>query len=400
MTEVQLLVNRSFKFLKDYDARWVVISGGAGSGKSYAVAQHIILGCLQFPTRRYLCVRKIARSLRYSVFALFRELIDSMGLATFFEVNRSELTFSCVTGASIVLLGLDDPEKIKSIQGITDVWMEEATEFIEEDANQLNLRLRGGDLPKRLLLTFNPIINTHWLKRRFFDTPIANVHTYRTTYKDNAFLDAAYISELEALKDKDLNFHRIYALGEWGEQGDNVFTRYMIHDFDLDESSLESVCQGIDFGFNHASAVERCGMKDGELYVFDEFYRKGITNRELLDHIRDFDRDWQRHRFVADSAEPARILEFQQADFNMVPAVKGPSSLRDGIDYLRSLMIHVHRSKCPHLAAEIGAYQYRVDKKSGERIDEFVEFNDDCIAALRYATEAHRHLYAEWGVLR
>jgi len=125
-----------------------------------------------------------------------------------------------------------------------------------------------------------------------------------------------------------------------------------------------------------------------------------LTNRELLDHVKEFDPSFLQHRYTADSAEPARILEFQKADFLMVPAVKGPRSLRDGIDYLRSLHIHIHKNKCPHLAAEIGSYQYRVEKASGERIDEFVEFNDDAIAALRYATEAHRHLMAEWGVLR
>jgi phage terminase large subunit len=396
----EVVINKAYKFLKDYGPRWEVISGGAGSGKSYAAAQHVILGCLQYPKRRYLCVRKVKASLRNSVFALLKEVIDSMGVGLFFTPNHTEMSFACVTGAAVILAGLDDPEKIKSIQGITDIWAEEATEFIELDMDQLNLRLRGGLLPMRLALTFNPIINTHWLKRRFFDTPDPTVSTHKTTYKDNAFLDAAYITELEGLKNRDLNFWNIYAQGEWGEQGDNVFTRFVIHDFDYCADDLDNVSRGIDFGFNHASAVEQCGMKDGELYVFDEFYRKGLTNRELIDHVKEFDPSFLSHRFIADSAEPARILEFQKADFDVQAAVKGPNSLKDGIDWLRSVMIHVHKSKCPHLAAEIGSYQYRVEKKTGERIDEFVEFNDDCIAALRYATESMRALMPAWGVLR
>jgi phage terminase large subunit len=396
----EVLINKAYKFLKDYGPRWEVISGGAGSGKSYAAAQHVILGCLQYPKRRYLCVRKVAKSLRNSVYALLNEIIGSMGVGAFFEVNKTDMTFSCVTGAAAILAGLDDAEKIKSIQGITDVWLEETTEFIEQDVNQLNLRIRGGLLPMRLVLTFNPIINTHWIKRRFFDSQDSGVRTHKTTYRDNAFLDAAYIAELEGLKTRDLNFWNIYAQGEWGEQGDSVFTRFIVHDFDYGSDDLENVSRGIDFGFNHASAVEVCGMKDGELYVFDEFYRKGLTNRELIDHVKEFDPSFIQHAFIADSAEPARILEFQQGDFDVRPAVKGPNSLKDGIDYLRSVVIHIHKSKCPHLAVEIGSYQYRVDKKSGERIDEFVEFNDDCIAALRYATEAHRSIYPEWGVLK
>jgi phage terminase large subunit len=395
----EILINKAYKFLKDYGPRWEVISGGAGSGKSYAAAQHVILGCLQFPKRRYLCVRKVAKSLLNSVFALLNEIITSMGVNAFFDVNKTDMTFSCVTGAAVILGGLDDAEKIKSIHGITDVWLEEATEFIEQDINQLNLRMRGGILPMRLVLTFNPIINTHFLKRRFFDSPDPTWRTHKTTYRDNAFLDAAYIAELEALKNRDANFWNVYAQGEWGEQGDAVFTRYVIHDFDYGEADLEQVSRGMDFGFNHASAVEVCGMKDGELYVFDEFYSKQLTNPELIDRINEFDPSFLQHRFIADSAEPARILEFQKADFDMQAAVKGPNSLKDGIDWLRSVVIHIHKSKCPHLAAEIGSYQYRVDKKSGERIDEFVEFNDDCIAALRYATENMRALMPAWGVL-
>jgi phage terminase large subunit len=396
---IEVKVNKAYDFLGEYGPRFEVISGGAGSGKSYRVAQDCILGAVN-SKRRYLCVRKVAKTLRNSIFALFKEIIDEMGLTPFFETNKTEMTFTCVTGAKFILVGLDDVEKIKSIHGITDVWIEEATELLEQDLDQLNLRLRGGLDTKRIILTFNPIINTHWLKRRFFDTPSPDVRTHKTTYKDNLFLDAAYVAQLEGLKDRDVNFWNIYAQGEWGEQGDNVFTRYLIHDFDYGAASLENVSYGMDFGFNHASALEACGMKDGELYVFDEFYRKGLTNRELIEHVKEFDPSFLSHKFIADSAEPARILEFQKEDFLMVPAVKGAMSLKDGIDYLRSIMIHVHKSNCPNLAREIGSYQYRVEKKTGERIDEFVEFNDDAIAALRYATEAHRKLYAEWGVLR
>jgi phage terminase large subunit len=392
-------VNKAFDFLFDYSVRYEVVSGGAGSGKSYAVAQYIILGCIN-SKRIYLCVRKVAHTLRNSVFALLCEVVKNMGLSAFFVINKSDMTLTCVTGAKCILAGLDDPEKIKSIQGITDIWVEEATEFTEGDINQLDLRLRGGTLPKRMVFTFNPIISSHWLKRRFFDTPSDDIRTHKTTWRDNKHLDAAYIRQLEDLKNRDENFWKVYSEGEWGELGDNVFTRFIIHDFDYGEGDLESVSCGMDFGFNHASAVECCGMRDSELYVFDEFYAKGLTNSELIERVKEFDPNWMDHSFIADSAEPARILEFQKSDFQMTAAVKGPKSLHDGVDWLRSIMIHVHKTRCPNLAREIGSYQYRVDKKTGERIDEFVEFNDDCIAALRYATESMRALAPEWSVLR
>ncbi len=388
--EVKAKINKAYKFLREYGPRWEVVYGGAGSGKSYAVAQGIILGCLEYPKRKYLCVRKVATSLRYSIYALIAEIIGEMGLNSYFEANKTELSFRCATGARIMLLGLDDPEKTKSIHGITDVWIEEANEFTEQDVEQLNLRVRGGEERKRLVLTFNPILNTHWLKRHFFDTPIENVHITKTTYLDNAFLDAEYKAELEALKDRDFNLYQIYTLGIWGELGQGVFTRFVVEEFPYGEADLSSVGQGVDFGFNHASACIRMGMRDGELYVFDEFYRKGLTNRELIDAVKEWDVGYASHLYVGDSSEPARIKDFTDAGFRMVPAVKGKGSLKDGVDFIRSMQVHVHRTRCPHLAAEMPAYQYRVEKTTGERIDEFMEFNDDCIAALRYAVEPIR----------
>jgi hypothetical protein len=122
------------------------------------------------------------------------------------------------TGNEILCAGMDDPEKIKSIAGITSVWCEEATELDELDFNQLELRVRGEtENYKQFIITFNPISEQHWLKGRFFDVPDTETLILHTTYKDNSFLDADYIYHLTERVKANPNLHKVYVLGEWGK---------------------------------------------------------------------------------------------------------------------------------------------------------------------------------------
>ena len=167
----EVLVNKAYLPVLSDESRFKVLYGGAGSGKSHFVAQSVVLRCLKEKGRRFLIVRKVARTLRYSVFVLIREIIATMGLENVFEVNRTDMTITCrLNGNQLLFLGLDDVEKLKSIHGITDIWIEEASEVLQSDFEQLNLRLRGNpEIKKQVVLTFNPISATHWLKQYFFD---------------------------------------------------------------------------------------------------------------------------------------------------------------------------------------------------------------------------------------
>jgi phage terminase large subunit len=278
--------------------------------------------------------------------------------------------------------------KLKSIFGITDVFVEEATECTPEDITQLNLRARGKGPQKRLILAFNPISASHFLKRRFFDVPADNVSLHVMTYKDNAFLDPDDVEVLEEMRERDPDSYQVYALAQWGTHSSVlVFTNFEIRDFAYGADDLEDVGQGVDFGFNHASCVERSGMKDGELYVFDEFYQKGITNPELIEDVKAFDPGYERNRYVGDSAEPARIEEFLKAGFRKMTACrKGAGSVKAGIDHLKSMRIYVHRTRCPQLARTIAEFKYRLDRQ-GNLTDEFQSIDDDPIDALRYSRD-------------
>ncbi len=305
-----------------------------------------------------------------------------------FDYNKTESNIICkLTKNDILGVGLDDVNKLKSIFNPTFFWAEEADQMTTNDIMQTELRLRGPEgCFLQGVLTLNPISTQHWIKLKYFNQKLPGVLTHRSTYKQNNFLSQATIKRMESITDPF--YYQVYVLGEWGIFEHGVFNNYIIEDFDHDENDLEGVFNGMDFGFTHAQAIERAGFLDGELYVFDEFYAKGKTNTQYMQDAEEyFGHDNLRSMFiVADSANPDKIKEWEDAGYRIEGAKKGPGSLRYGIEYLSGLRIHIHASKCPNLAREIQLFKRRVDKE-GNVMEDFVEVNDDTIAALRYGSE-------------
>lgn len=194
------------------------------SGKSNAAAQKIILRCLtetgteEEPFRHiFTVVRKYKTTIRGTVFEQLRSECRKLGLDEKMTINESYGILKFPNGAEIRCIGLDDPEKIKSLVS-TGAWIEEATELDEADFSQLDLRFRGeAPYCKQIIISFNPVNEAHWIKRRFFDTP-QNGFTYalHTTYLDNYFIDKQYKKLLEEQYKFDENLYRIYVLGQWG----------------------------------------------------------------------------------------------------------------------------------------------------------------------------------------
>ena len=205
--------------------RFLVCKGGGGSGKSYGIFQLIIYRMIAEPGHKMLVIRKVGNTLRDSVFSMAKEIISSYGCDGIFKINKSDMTIECTINGNIMLFkGLDDPEKIKSINGITDIVIEEATELMVEDYRQLDIRLRSRSVyPLQMFLLFNPISATHWLKKEFFDNPKSNAITIETTYKDNKFLVDTARETLEAFKETDPYYYSVYALGQWGVTGKTIF---------------------------------------------------------------------------------------------------------------------------------------------------------------------------------
>ena len=208
--------------------RYLIFYGGAGSGKSYFIAERYIKNLMTRPMMNLLVVRAVGNTNRDSTFALFKQIISKWGLSQLFKVTESDLRITCTqTGNSAIFKGLDDSEKLKSITfakgELTDIWMEEASETLESDFNQLNIRLRGKGTKKQIVVSFNPIDINHWLKKRFFDRKDDDIRFIHTTYKDNRFLDDEYVSLLESYRDTDPYYYSVYCLGQWGVFGKTIF---------------------------------------------------------------------------------------------------------------------------------------------------------------------------------
>ena len=212
--------------LEDEVHRYLVMYGGAGSGKSVFAAQRLVVRMMSKKLCNVLVVRKVGDTNRTSTFALLRQVISRWGLYSLFDIT--DLRIVCkITGNECIFKGLDDPEKIKSVTfakgELTDIWIEEASEITEEDFNQLDIRLRGKGIHGQITLTFNPVNILHWLKRRFFDNKDDRAVTIKTTYKDNAHLDDDYRRTLEGYKNTDPYYYQVYCLGQWGVIGKTIF---------------------------------------------------------------------------------------------------------------------------------------------------------------------------------
>ena len=229
------IFNKKFFPYLDNNSRYLVFYGGAGSGKSYFIAERYIYKLFNNDKFNLLVVRNTGKSNRDSTFALFKQIIIKWGWYDEFKINESDLRITCLRNQhQIIFAGLDDVEKLKSITfskgELTDIWIEEASEILEADFKQLDVRLRGKGTKKQITISFNPIDVNHWLKRRFFDTKDDNITICHSTYKDNEFLDEDYKKLLESYKETDEYYYNVYCLGQWGVLGQTVFDAKKINE--------------------------------------------------------------------------------------------------------------------------------------------------------------------------
>jgi len=377
--------NEKFFQHLDHSTRFEIFYGGAGSGKSVFMAQKKVIQHLQGDNRKTLVLRKVKNTLRHSVFAEIKNVCSQWGVNHLFTPYPSYLEIHRKgSNNQIVFAGLDDPEKVKSIQGVTDIWVEEATEFNQDDLMQLDLRLRTiSEYPAQISLSFNPVSALHWIKPFFFDTKRDDTTIVHSTYHDNKFLTDEYVQVIENLKNQDPVYYKIYALGQWGVLGNLIYTNYVVEDFDPDQFEDRHTYQGIDWGFNSPSAAVQVGWKDEEIYICKAFYGAGLTNSEFLKEANDVLR--KKLRVNCDSAEPDRIKEAQQFGWRAYGANKPAGSLKFGIDFIKRHKIHIHPN-VPAFKSEIEGYIYRKDK-DGNVLDEPVQFRDHLMDAFRYALE-------------
>jgi len=402
LTNLPRAMNAAFRPLYLDTHRYLVLVGGAGSGKSVWAAQKLLTRLVSERGHKFAILRKVARTLRLSVFQLFRDLIAQWQWTEFFRVNKSDMTITFTpTGATLIFLGLDDAEKLKSIAGITGIWIEEATELTELDFEQVDLRLRGKTSTyKQIILTFNPISHLHWLKARFFDSQQHEMsRTLRTTYKHNRFLDAEYARKIELLAEQNPSLYRVYGQGEWGVLEGLVYNPpAMLAAWPQTGESGEMLpvaCDvyGMDFGYNNPTTLVGCALHDvnrntmqGDVYLQEVLYESNLDTPEIIARMNAA-RIPKATPIFADAAEPDRIKTIGKAGYNIHPAHKGAGSVAAGINTCRSLTLHSIPDNT-NLNAEFGSYVWATTR-DGQRAEKPIEFNDHAMDAMRYALWSH-----------
>ncbi len=399
---ITVKANSGFKEVNKSRKRYIVMKGSAGSGKSVDTAQNYILRLMKDPGRNLVAMRKSDITNRDSTFAELTAAIYRMfgdKAEQYWQINKSPLQLTCRhNGNKIIFRGMNDEkqrEKLKSITfqkgKLTDVWLEEATEFTQADLEIIDDRLRG-ELPDgqfyQIRMTFNPVSRSHWIKRVFFDIADPNVLAHHSTYLDNRFIDDAYRARMERRRLVDPDGYRIYGEGEWGETGGLILSNYIVEEFDTSPERFDYMVNAQDFGYNHADAIGEVGFKDGELYLCREIY---VFEKDTAEIIQMADADGFRKDITmwCDSAEPDRIKMWKKAGYKARPVKKEPNSVKAQIDHLKQHRIHIHPS-CVNTIREIQQWKWRKDEKTNTYTDEPVNFFDDAMAMLRYSIEQER----------
>lgn len=419
------------------EKRMQIFFGGAGSGKSVFLAQRDILDVLK--GHNVLVCRAVARTLKHSVFAEAVKVIIDWGLSNEFKINKSDMTITAKNGNQLLFSGLDDVEKMKSItpqKGVfTRVRIEEATEVLPEDIQQLKLRQRGGgeEKPKTLTMSFNPILKSHHLYTTYFAPnnwtdsqevlETDDLLILRTWYVHNRFLTKQDVKNYEMLTGY---FRQVYTLGHFGVLGDVIFDNWVAADLNdpddeyyLPPAQRTNTRNGLDFGFSSdptAMPLTHYDSAKKRIYVFDEMYERGVTNDVLADEIKKLigtwfvsdktgkvvevgswsdiqnypDDEYQKickstEYVVCDSAEPKSIAELQHLGVNALAAKKGKDSVNFGIDWLKQQSIIVDKT-CLNTRLELQQYQWKKDR-DGNSLKIPVDKNNHIIDGLRYAYE-------------
>ena len=373
-------------YLTDYQHRFEIYYGGAGSGKSVFITQKILIKALS-QKRKVLIMRKVGSTLKDSCWQLVLDTLSQFHVLTLCNINKSVQTIELPNGSIFLFKGMDDSEKIKSIAGITDIWAEEATEFTEEDIEQLNLRLRAKTDGLQMYFSFNPVSKANWVYRRWFrDGAIIHDDTviHRSTYRDNRFLPDAYIETIEKMSQTNPTYYRIYALGEFASLDKLVFNGWRVGR--IEDTHDWSLLCGLDFGFtNDPTAFAVSFLKDNTLYVAREYVKTGLLNDQIAKVITEL--GFSKSTIIADSAEVKSIEELRRAGlYRIYPATKGQGSILQGIQKLQQYDIVVDPC-CEHVMTELQNYAWKKDRQSGEYINEPIDEFNHCIDALRYSLQ-------------
>ena len=382
-----------YPYLLDYSKRYEVYYGGAGSGKSVFVAQKLVIKALK-DVRKILVLRKVNRTTKASTFQLLLDTLTNFNILNKCAVNRTDYSITLPNGSQFLCSGLDDTEKIKSIVGLTDAWLEEATEFCADDFSQVDLRVRDPYASgQQIILSFNPVSKANWCYLWFFaDNPEMmelrrNVNIIKTNYLHNRFLPPEYIDTLLRMKETNPVYYTIYALGEFGSLEKLVYNNWQVMDFDAKSIKGTLLC-GCDFGYTNDPTAFVASLlipAENRIYVFKEWGGTGFLNNQIAQAISEL--GFAKSTIICDSAEQKSIDELRQMGLrNAKPSVKGKGSVLQGIQKLQQYELIIHPS-CVNIKEELENYSWTKDKQTNEYINEPIDKWNHYLDALRYSLQ-------------
>lgn len=392
------VVGCGYRDFWNYKGRYRVLKGSRASKKSTTTAMNLICRIMEYEDANALVVRKTYRTLKDSCYNQLKWAIYRLGVEKYWKgtISPLELIYK-PTGQKIVFRGLDDPLKVTSVtvdRGVLCfLWIEEAYEITkEEDFDMLNESIRGempAGLFKQVTLTFNPWNEKHWIKKRFFDVQDDDIMAITTNYMCNEWLDEADRKVFNDMRRNNPRRYQVAGLGDWGIVEGLVYENWREDRFDLEDIKKIKGIQsafGLDYGYTQDPSALFCGMVDNagkRIFVFDEMYRRGMSNRAIANEIKR--KGYEKERIRADreikSIDEMRTLGIER----IVPADKGPDSINHGIQFIQDLEIIIHPS-CVNFITEIGNYQWDKDRL-GNTINKPVDDFNHLLDAMRYALE-------------
>jgi len=367
---VQVQTNKVFKELEQSDKRIRVFQGGTRSGKTRNIVIWWIIKLMNEENKVLTVARETMVSLKNTVFRDFMEVLWQMGIYNAADMNKGDMIYKI--GSNIIeFRNLDDDQKVRGAKR-NYLYINEANEVSHPIFKQLLFRTE-----ELVVLDYNPSDEYHWI----YDSVLTrdDCDFFKSTYLDNPFLPEEQIKEIERLKDIDPNYWRVYGLGERGMSEATIYKNWELTNMPEPEGE---VFYGLDFGFNDPNALLKVVICDGFIWVKELLYQNQLTTPQLIEEIKKHDIK-QTDKIFGDNSRPETIEEIYSARFNIHPCVKGPGSIKSGIDWIKRQKILITKDSL-NLIKEIRSYKWKVDKNE-KVLDDPVDYNNHLLDALRYA---------------
>lgn len=402
--------NHFFDFIDDWNHKFYFLVGGYGSSKSYHVAAKLIAKLLQEP-RKALIVREVFDTIRDSCFDLLQEVANAMEIEQYLTFTTSPMQVRFSNGSKIIFKGMDKPAKLKSLNGVSIVWIEECSEVKYAGFKEILGRLRHPTMSNHIILSTNPVSKNNWCYKYFFQNQKENVfvlddeelyknrimtiektYYHHSTVDDNFFVPQEYIEQLDDLQQHDPDLYRVARMGRFGVNGKLVFPQFETALHEDVMKSIRSINKpllknGMDFGFvTSYNALLRLAVDEEKqyLYIYWEYYSRGKDDPEIAEDIKEFINT--KETIKADCAEPKAIRYYSKQGFRMRSCRKFQGSRNVYTKKIKRFKKIICSEECKNTIEELKDLTFAVDK-NGEIIEDDFNIDPHTLSAIWYALD-------------